>query len=64
MKEFLKPVNLGVAVVLDLIPSLRSADDCAKRYEQDVSILCFWVRYTRESLMVEKKSMGKSEYVI
>ena len=35
VEEFLKPVNLGVAVVLYLIPAFSSADDCAKRYKQD-----------------------------
>lgn len=35
MQELLKPVDPGVTVVLDLIPTLSSAYDGAKRYEQD-----------------------------
>ena len=35
MQELLKPVYLGVAVVLDFIPTIRPAYDGAKRYEQD-----------------------------
>ncbi len=59
MKEFLKPINLGIAVVLDFVPYLGSADDCAKRYEQDcikAVFLCTfhaWVTDGRE------KSIGE-----
>ena len=49
MKKLLKPVNLSIAVVLNLVPSLGPADDRAKRYEKDcikavfLGVLHAWV---------------------
>ncbi len=50
MKKFLKPINLGIAVILDFVPPpLGSADNRAKRYEQDcikavfLGVLHAWV---------------------
>lgn len=64
MEEFLKPVNLSVTVVLNLVPSLGSADDRAKRYEQDcikaVFLCSFYARVTDG----REKSMGEFVFVI
>ena len=54
MKKFLKPINLGIAVILDFVPPLGSADNRAKRYEQDcikavfLGVLHAWVTYGSE----------------
>ena len=64
VEEFLKPVNLGVAVVLYLIPAFSSADDCAKRYKQDGFKTVFLRPKDSGSVTEEKNAIGVLVFVI
>ena len=64
MQEFLKPVDFGIAVVLDLVPPLGSADDCAKRNEQDGIKAVFLCAFHARVADGREKSMGEFVFVI
>ena len=56
IQKAFEPINLGIAVVLYLVPRLSAADDCAKGDEKDgfeAMFLCAfytWVGYRRKNL--------------